>query len=167
VTTLFGGLALQVNEVASGRDPRDMTDTSFWINAMLKGGALGVYGDFLFSDVNQYGQSIAAIAGGPILGDIDTFARVTLGNLWWLSEGKELKGGAAVQLLKGKTPFANLWYTRAATDRLIFNQLQELASPGYTRRMEQRARREFKQRYFASPDGSRLRAPDFGRAVGR
>jgi len=43
--------------------------------------------------------------------------------------------------------------------------LQELASPGYTRRMEQRARREFKQRYFASPDGRSLRMPDWQRAV--
>jgi len=77
------------------------------------------------------------------------------------------KGAAAVQLLKGKTPFANLWYTKAATDRLIFNQLQELASPGHTRRMEQRARREFNQRYFASPDGRDLRAPDWGWALGR
>lgn len=33
-------------------------------------------------------------------------------------------------------------------------------------RMERRARKEFKQEYFASPDGRRLRAPDLGRVVG-
>jgi len=158
-TTVLGGLALQINEVASGRDPRDMTDKKFWTHAVLKGGALGIYGDFLFADTTQYGQSIAAIAGGPILGDVETLARATLGNLWQVADGKDAKNGAAVQLLKGKTPFANLWYTKAATD-----QLQELASPGYTRRMQQRARREFNQRYFASPDGRNLRAPDWGRA---
>jgi len=166
-TTVLGGLALQINEVASGRDPRDMTDRKFWTHAFLKGGALGIYGDFLFADTTQYGQSIAAIAGGPILGDVETLARATLGNIWQIADGKDAKGGAPVQLLKGKTPFANLWYTKAATDRLIFNQLQELASPGYTRRMEQRAAREFRQRYFASPDGRSVRMPDWGRAVGR
>jgi len=103
-TTVLGGLALQINEVASGRDPRDMTDKRFWVNAILKGGALGIYGDFLFADTTQYGQSIAAIAGGPILGDVETFARATLGNIWQIADGKDAKGGAAVQLLKGKTP---------------------------------------------------------------
>jgi hypothetical protein len=34
-------------------------------------------------------------------------------------------------------------------------------------RIERRARKEFKQEYFASPDGRRLRAPDLGRAAGR
>lgn len=34
-------------------------------------------------------------------------------------------------------------------------------------RMERRARKEFKQEHFASPDGRRLRAPDLGRVAGR
>jgi len=166
-TTVLGGLALQINEIASGRDPRDMTDNSFWVNAMLKGGALGIYGDFLFSDTTQYGHSIAAVLGGPIYGDAESLMSAIQGNAQRALEGKPVKGASAVQLLKGKTPFANLWYTKAATDRLIFNQLQELASPGYTRRMQQRAKREFKQRYFASPDGRSVRMPDWGRAMGQ
>lgn len=167
LTTVFGALAIQANEVASGRDPRDMRDPRFWGQAFMKGGALGIYGDFLFADYTQFGSSLAGVVGGPILGDMETLMRATMGNIQRTGEGKDASGAAAVQLLKGKTPFANLWYTKAATDRLIFNQLQELASPGYLRRMEQRARREFGQNYFASPDGKRLRAPDWGKAVGR
>lgn len=166
LTTVFGGLAVQTNEIASGRDPLDMSDPKFWAKAFLKGGSLGLYGDFLFSDYTQFGTSAAGVLGGPILSDFDTLMRATMGNAWLLSEGKELKGSAAVQFLKGKVPFANLWYTKAATDRMIFNQLQEMASPGYLRRMERRARKEFKQEYFASPDGRRLRVPNLGRALG-
>ncbi|SOE49132.1 hypothetical protein [Orrella dioscoreae] len=166
LTTVMGGIALQLNEVASGRDPRDMTDPRFVGAAFMKGGALGIYGDFLFADYTRQGGSLAGVVGGPILGDVETLFRATMGNVQRASEGKEGSGVAAVQLLKGKVPLANLWYTKAATDRLIFNQLQELASPGYTRRMEQRARKEFKQGYWASPDGRRIRAPDLGAAVG-
>lgn len=166
LTTVFGALAVQTNEVASGRDPLDMSDLKFWGKAFLKGGALGIYADLLFSDYTQFGTSAAGVLGGPILSDFDTLMRATMGNAWLFSEGKELKGSAAVQLLKGKIPFANLWYTKAATDRMIFNQLQEMASPGYLRRMEKRARKEFKQDYFASPDGRRMRVPNFGRMMG-
>lgn len=166
LTSVLGGLAMQVNEIASGRDPRDMSDPMFWGQAILKGGALGIYGDFLFADYTQFGGSLAGVVGGPILGDVETLMRATMGNIQRAGEGKDASGAAAVQLLKGKVPFANLWYTKAATDRMIFNQLQEMASPGYLRRMEQRARREFKQSYFASPDGRRLRAPDLERAFG-
>lgn len=166
LTTVFGALALQAGEVATGRDPRDMTDLRFWTAAFLKGGSLGIYGDFLFADYTKYGGSLAGIAGGPILGDLETFGKATLGNIQRAGEGKEASGAAAVQLLKGKLPFANFLYTKAITDRMIFNQLQEMASPGYLRRMERRARKEFKQDYFASPDGRRLRAPDLLRSLG-
>lgn len=166
LTSVFGGLAVQVNEVASGRDPLDMTDPRFAGRAFLKGGALGLYADFLFSDQTQYGSSIAGAIGGPILSDADDFLKLTMGNIQRTVEGKDTDTGArAVRMLKGKVPFANLWYTKAATDRMIFNQLQEMASPGYLRRMERRARKEFSQEYFASPDGRRLRAPNLGRAV--
>lgn len=166
LTSVFGGLAVQVNEVASGRDPLDMTAPKFMVRAFLKGGALGLYADFLFSDQTQYGSSFAEILGGPIFGDLEDLRKLALANVQKKIEGKDTDTGArAVRMLKGKVPFANLWYTKAATDRMIFNQLQEMASPGYLRRMERRARKEFSQEYFASPDGRRLRAPNLGRAV--
>lgn len=167
LTTVMGGIALQLSELASGRDPMDMTDPRFIGNAFMKGGALGIYGDFLFSDYTKFGGTLMGVFGGPIAGDVETLMQATMGNIQRSADGKDASGAAAVRLLKGKIPFANLWYTKGATDRLIFNQLQELASPGYLRRMEQRARREFKQKYFASPDGRRLRAPDLGAAVGQ
>ncbi|NNH18491.1 hypothetical protein HLB01_05485 [Bordetella trematum] len=167
LTTVFGALALQANEVASGRDPRDMRDPRFWGQSFMKGGALGIYGDFLFADYTQFGSSLAGVVGGPILGDMETLMRATMGNIQRTGEGRDASGAAAVQLLKGKTPFANLWYTKAATDRLIFNQLQELASPGYLRRMERRARREFGQQYYWKPgELAPQRGPDFERAFG-
>jgi hypothetical protein len=40
-TTLMGALAMQLKEMAKGRDPRPMTDAEFWGAAMLQGGGLG------------------------------------------------------------------------------------------------------------------------------
>ena len=35
---------------------------------MLKGGSLGIYGDFLFSEATQHGQSPVASVMGPVIG---------------------------------------------------------------------------------------------------
>lgn len=169
LTTVMGGIAMQLGEVASGRDPKDMTDGRFWGQAVLKGGALGLYGDFLFSDHTAYGGSVGSLVGGPIAGDIETLMRATVGNVQRTLDGKPTdSGAAAVQLLKGKVPFANLWYTKAATDRLIFNQLQELASPGYLRRMEERGRKLYDQSYYWRPgEAAPGRGPALSRSMGQ
>ncbi|MBD9250200.1 MAG: hypothetical protein EGS01_06075, partial [Cronobacter sakazakii] len=52
-TTMLGALSQQLNDLASGRNPREMTGKDagkFWLGALLKGGGLGLYGDFLLSD---------------------------------------------------------------------------------------------------------------------
>ncbi|MFO5587500.1 hypothetical protein, partial [Klebsiella pneumoniae] len=48
-TTMLGALSQQLNDLASGRNPREMTGKDagkFWLGALLKGGGLGLYGDF-------------------------------------------------------------------------------------------------------------------------
>ncbi|MCB2251787.1 hypothetical protein KTQ74_07775 [Pseudomonas chlororaphis] len=172
-TTVLGGMAIQLGEIAAGRDPKNITDDEKWgvpglrfgIASFLKGGALGLYGDFLFSDTSQGGQSFIGAIGGPIAGDIEALSKLK-GSA---AEGKgDQLGGNLVRFAKSHTPGANLWYTRAATDHLIFNQMQEYFSPGYLRRMKQRARKEFKQSYWWEPgDTTPDRAPNLGAAVGR
>jgi hypothetical protein len=171
-TTVLGGMAIQLNEVASGRDPKNITDDGtlgvpglrFGIASMLKGGAMGLYGDFLFSDNSQGSSSPLAALGGPIAGDIEQVFKLKDN----AAAGEVNQTGAKlVKLAKSHLPAANLWYTKAATDHLIFNQMQEFFSPGYLRRMKQRARKEFKQSYWWEPgDTSPNRAPNPGAAVG-
>lgn len=171
-TTVLGGIALQINEIASGRDPRDMTDDEllgvpglrFGMAAMLKGGALGLYGDFLFSDQTQGGASALAALGGPLAGDIETLFRLkdqaTDGNI-------DATGANLVRLAKSHIPGANLWYTKAATDHMIFHQLQEHFSPGYLRNMRRRAQRDYDQQFWWEPgDLTPDRGPDLGAAIG-
>jgi len=166
-TTVMGAASMQISDLLSGRDPRTMLSPKFWSAAMLKGGSLGLYGDFLFSDTTRYGQSALASALGPVAGLAEDVLKLTQGNLMEAAQGKETNAGAeTVRFVKSNTPGANLWYTKAALDHLFFHQLQEYFSPGYLRRMRKRSEREFGQRYWWEP-GEAIpdRAPDLEAAV--
>ena len=166
--SLLGGLQQQLKEIAQGNDPQDMTQASFYVNAVLAGGALGVYGDVLKSGTTPDGRGLADLVGGPILGDATQL--IAIGNRGVRSAMGDNKANAAnetIKFAKSHTPFANLWYTRAATDRLIFNQLQEMVNPGYLRRKEARDRRKYDRTSWWSPsDVVPDDTPDFGKAVG-
>ena len=167
-TTLLGAAAQQVANLVAGRDPQDMTNGKFWASAFLKGGSLGIYGDFLMQSNTSYGNTPLAVLSGPVAGYVEDLIGLTQGNLIQAAQGKRTNAGAeAIQFLKNNIPLQNLWYTKAVTDRLIFNQLQEMVSPGYMRRVEQRAKKDYKQSYWYKP-GQVMpsRAPDLEKAVG-
>jgi hypothetical protein len=167
-TTILGMAALQAQQLVSGKDPRDMTDARTWIQATLRGGALSIFGDFLFADTTQYGQSLLATVAGPVAGLAEDVFRLTQGTAVKAAKGEEADIGAnLVRFGRSNIPAANLWYTKAAVDHLIFHQLQEYFSPGYIRRMSDRARKEYDQEWWWTPgEAAPDRAPDMGRAVG-
>ena len=49
------------------------------------------------------------------------------------------------------TPYANLFYTRAAADYLFLYSVQEALNPGALRRMERRIEKENGQTFLLSP----------------
>lgn len=154
-TTILGALSQQLNDMASGRNPREMTGEDapkFWLGALLKGGGLGLYGDFLLSDHTRYGGGALASMLGPVAGLVDDVVKLGQGIPLNAVEGKpEQTGGDLVKLGKGLIPGANLWYAKAALDHMIFNQMQEYFSHGYLRKMEQRSKKEFNQTYWWRP----------------
>ncbi len=154
-TTMLGALSQQLNDMASGRNPRDMAGkdaAKFWLGALLKGGGLGLYGDFLLSDHTRYGSGALASMLGPVAGLVDDVVKLAQGIPLNAVEGKpEQTGGDLVKLGKGLIPGANLWYAKAALDHMIFNQFQEYFSPGYLRKVEQRSKKNFNQTYWWRP----------------
>lgn len=169
MTTVIGGMTTQLNELLMGRDPLNVTDPRFAAKAFLKGGAMGILGDFLYSDTTSHGSSSPAeILAGPLVGTFAEFDRLTRGNLIEAAQGKDTHaGGEAIRFFSGLTPGANLWYLKGALNHLFIHQIQEMASPGYLNRMEARARREFKQHYWWGPgELTPGRAPNVGAAVG-
>jgi hypothetical protein len=168
-TTILGAAAQQVSQVVAGKDPQDMNAGTFWAGAFLKGGSLGIYGDFLLNTNTQYGSSPLATLSGPVAGYVEEVIGLTQGNLMKAAKGEKTHAGAeAIRFFKSNIPLQNLWYTKAATDRLVFNQLQEMVSPGYLARVESRARRDFGQSYYWRPgEMSPSRPPDIEAAFGK
>lgn len=168
---MFGALALQLKEVANGKDPRDMTEGKFWGSAFAQGGGVGIFGDVLYTGMGgnaRGGQANWTGLAGPVFGTAFDLANVTLGNLSEAAQGKDTKAGAEIlRFTKGNMPLVNLWYARAAIDRLFVHDLQESISPGYLSKMKTRARKEFKQSYWWEPgEAVPDRAPDLEAAVG-
>lgn len=169
--TLAGGMLIQVQELLNGKDPRPMDNWKFWLAAFLKGGSLGLYGDFLFSQAGttRYGTGPLEAIAGPTIGaaaDLVTFVAQAPGKL---AEGKDPQVAAkAINIAKGFVPGQNLWFTKAATDHLIFQNAQEALNPGYLSGMQARTRREFGNDYWWTP-GEALpdRAPNLENALGQ
>jgi hypothetical protein len=175
-TTVLGAVSQSINDMLSGKDVRNYNPfngehgTKNWIAAFLKGGSLGLYGDFLFSGATQANQAgpIAALLG-PVAGLAEEAFKLTQGNIIQAMQGKDTNFGAeAVRFVKGNTPGASLWYAKAALDHIIFHQLQEYFSPGYLAQMQRRAQKEFGQSYWWAPGTGTegMRAPDLAKAIG-
>lgn len=168
-TTLMGAFAMQTKEMAKGRDPRQMIGDKapdFWGAAMLQGGGLGIFGDFFFSDVNRFGGSLAGTAAGPMFQAADDARKLTIGNAIELVQRKKTNAGRELVRFAGDyTPGNNLWYTRLATERAIFDRLDLWADPAAARaahrRRQRAAKREFDTGYWWAPgQATPNRSPD-------
>jgi len=148
--TMAGYAAMTMKDLARGYwPPRDPTDKDTIIAAMIQGGAMGIYGDFLFSRVNRFGSGIAETAIGPGLGSVfDFIDLIAKARDAGLSAEEEVKASDWLNYALQNTPFINLFYTRPALDYLFLNSMREAASPGYLKRMEKRRRTDYGQESF-------------------
>jgi hypothetical protein len=121
------------------------------IAAMMQGGGLGIYGDFLFGEANRFGGGTLETIAGPgvttITDTIDLLQRAR----GVVTGGDEDISGDAIKLIKSNIPFANLFYTKQALDYLLWYQMQETINPGYLRRMERRVENENDQTFWMRP----------------
>ncbi|WP_206934111.1 hypothetical protein [Roseococcus thiosulfatophilus] len=171
--TLMGAAAMQLKAISQGRDPRDMTDWKFWAAAFAQGGGGGLLGDFLFTSVSRADSSFYMNAvGGPIGGLVDDLARIGGMNIQALGDDQKERsfGGDLARFVRRNAPGTSLWYTRAAMDRMVWDQLQEMLDPDAARRfrqMERRAYRDFNQEFWWRPgESSPGRAPSAAPILG-
>lgn len=151
--TVMGYFSMQAKELLAGKKPRPLNAATV-IAAAVQGGGLGIYGDFLFGQANRYGGTPMDVVAGPALGTIlgkgGIVDLVQRGRGLALGDDVDLRGDI-LRLAKSNIPFANLLYTKAAMDYLIWYQLQEALNPGYLKRMERRVKKENGQTYWAAP----------------
>lgn len=145
-SVVFGYAAMAAKDMAKGRTPRDPTDPKTWAAAFVQGGGAGIYGDFIFGEYNRFGRGFLASAGGPTAAAVEDVV-----DLWNKAKRGDDLAASSLRTALAHTPFANLFYTRVALDYLVLYQLQEMANPGFLRRMERRVEKENGQNVILRP----------------
>lgn len=137
-TTLVGALGVQMREITQGRDPMPMNSPAFIGKAMMAGGGLSIWGDFLFGGINQYGGGPKDMIAGPLVQFAGDTTQLALGDVFqWASmagsltdkEFKSTTAAKAVEWVKRYGPGTSLWWARLALERAVFDRLSELADP--------------------------------------
>ncbi|WP_336018632.1 hypothetical protein [Acinetobacter lwoffii] len=173
MTTLLGALAVQLKELANGNDPSTMWDSddpqktmNFWTRSAVQGGGLSILGDILVAGTDTSGRSTSDFMVGPLGSDVKAVLGLTVGNLTQYYDDKDTNASnEAFRLLKNKIPAQNLWYTKAATNRLVFDEMQDMIAPGYREKLLRKAERQHDRTRFWGDDVGDIQMPDFDRVV--
>lgn len=180
-TTIAGALALELYEVVTGRDPvlpgklakGEVPDAGYWVKAAMKGGGLGIYGDFALAPVGQAGQGLVSTLAGPTVGQIDRLRGASFGEVidWWedgdeAAARKQGKGvRRALEASRVVTPGGSLWFARLLKERLVLNQLQKHFDPNYEKTFRQHEKLQKKRLgndyWWRAGDLFPKRGPDF------
>jgi hypothetical protein len=168
-TTLLGGVALQLAQLRDGKDPKTIKDPKFWVEALLKGGGLGIWGDYLIADVGRVTKNPFERLLGPVAALGADTLRVAGFKPLLEADEKYSRSAEALKFLQRYTPLVNLWYTRAAWNRVVIDQLQFLSDPNAHKKMrdrQSRLQREQGQAMFWRPgELAPDRGPDLGAMV--
>ncbi|WP_180060957.1 hypothetical protein [Acinetobacter sp. YH12124] len=173
MTTLLGALVVQLKELANGNDPQTMWDSddpqktmNFLTRSAIQGGGLSILGDILVAGTDTSGRSATDFMVGPFGSDAKAVLGLTIGNFTQYYEGKDTNASnEAFRLVKGKIPAQNLWYAKAATNRMIFDEMQDIIAPGYREKLLRKAEREHDRTRWLGDDWGDIQAPDFEKMV--
>ncbi|MDM1736655.1 hypothetical protein HX112_08865 [Acinetobacter towneri] len=173
MTTLLGALVVQLKELANGNDPQTMWDSddpqktmNFLTRSAIQGGGLSILGDILVAGTDTSGRSATDFMVGPFGSDAKAVLGLTVGNFTQYYEDKDTNAAnEAFRLVKGKIPAQNLWYTKAATNRMIFDEMQDMIAPGYREKLLRKAEREHDRTRWMGDDWGDIQAPDFERVI--
>ena len=168
----LGAIVVQAKQMLQGKDPIDTTRGKFWAQAFGQGGGMGYATNVLFNDTTQDRsplESFSKLIVGPSFGTAADLYELTKGNIDETMAGKDSHFGAeAIQLIKGHTPYVNLWYGKSAFEHLLLHNAQEAVSPGYLERVQNKARKDWGQEYYWAPgDAMPERAPDLSAMGGK
>jgi hypothetical protein len=169
---LMGALATEIKAMISGQDPRTMNITTpegqkFWMESMAAGGGMGLYGDLFLNGQTRSGGGVETLMGPGVSAGWDVLkeARQAVTD----AENGESKHPYALAGLrwvrKNATPFANLWYAKAAFNRLVYDSLSENLSPGSVDKQAQRMQSKGVSYWWQPGHNAPDRAPNLSRAT--
>jgi hypothetical protein len=168
--TILAMFSIAMKDMAKGKDPRRWFEEGgtpsmdFIVQAMLQGGGLGIYGDFLVSDFNRFGRSLGETLVGPVIPRVQDLHGMTAGNIGKAIQGEDTTFGKdAVAFLRDNTP--SVWQFRLAYDRMILDEMQKALDPdahGAFNRQRRNQRKNYGKDYWWAPGETEpSRSPDF------
>jgi hypothetical protein len=153
VMTLLGYASMSIKDMIAQKEPRPLDRPGTWLEAMRRGGAMGLYGDFLFTEYDRYsGGNLADAILGPSFGAAGDIAEIVTAAI----NGDKF-ATKAIRTLQSNTPGANLFYVKPVLDNLFMWNLMESMNPGYLRRMQQHNFDRTGAHYYAPPAQTALR----------
>lgn len=154
-----GYTAVTTRDLLNGRTRRSLfsedgtPNAAVWVDALAKGGGLGIYGDFLFSEYDRQYRSALNVFAGPVFGMVDQVGSIYTGARRTIY-GDEVKTKPVSELgnlAMSNLPFANLFYLRPLLNAFVFYNMREMLSPGVLRRSEKAAREMNYQDFWIEP----------------
>jgi len=150
MTTIGGYMSGAIIDALKGRTPRRLvTDGEIeWgtlNDAMIRGGAMGLLGDVMFTEFDRHYKTAANYVLGPVGGQLTELFALPRSSHPAAETGK---------VLLNNLPFMNLFYIRPILDYLVLWNMQEMMSPGYLRSMEDQVRDERAQDFWLEPSST-------------
>lgn len=160
-TAALGYLSMTVKDLLKGRTRKKLLDedgnpnVEVFVAAMQRGGGLGIYSDFLFSEYDQRYRTVLGGLAGPVFGQLDPVGTAFTEARQMLTGAEDVDaeklGYRVERIAEQNIPFANLFYVKPVLDYLIFWQLREALSPGVLRRTEKNVRDQGYQDFWIEP----------------
>jgi len=171
VSTILGGVAIQLKEIAKGRDPQPVNNIDYWRRAAFQGGGLGIFGDLISSESTRAGGGLAETLAGPVVGLGGDILGIPSAGITDAAQGKDTNyGREAVRAVRHNTPLlSSLWYVRTAYDRILMDTMQSILDPEAEKswkRAATRRRNEYGNAdYWRAGEVTPSRAPDLSSVV--
>lgn len=172
-STLMGAMAIEIKAMINGQNPRSMNvmtpeGRKFWMESMAAGGGFGMYGDLFLNGQTSMQSGPETLMGPGISAGWDLVKEARQG-LNDSNNGESTHPyllAATRWIRKNATPMANLWYAKAAFNRLVFDNLQDTLSPGSSQKQQQRMESRGASYWWAPGADSKMQAPDLSKAMG-
>lgn len=153
--TILGYASWAMKDMAAGKTPPPPDNLETWTKSFVRGGSAGIFGDYLLGEYDKRrGRGVLEALAGPAVSTgadvLELYSKIRT-DLTEEGEIKKGRGGDAARLVLQNIPGNNLFYTKAAFDMLLGNQLQEAISPGFIERQAKRTRDNGQDYIFGEP----------------
>jgi hypothetical protein len=155
----LGYLSMTAKDYLRGRTARRLIDSDgtinskVWLEALSKGGGMGIYGDLLLSDYDKRYRGVTEMALGPTLGEMANLVNLT-GSAKRVALGEDKVEPFRYELFRtveNNLPLINMFPVKPAMEYLIMWQIKEALSPGVFRRTEKSVENHNYQEYWLEP----------------